>query len=152
MNISKRTFLTTGAAAVVSSTFAIPALAAGKEGFTPVAGAALGAAGPLALGLGAIIAVGAIAGGDGGGGGKVDIPDLSVAAINKAAPEDRPALLGKELEARLSKEFPEFKFNGEVVTAVRKAYGKGLSEGKTLITAAGKGQDWSIKVTIVIKI
>ncbi|WP_417274847.1 hypothetical protein [Celeribacter halophilus] len=150
MNISKRTFLTTGAAAVVSSAFAIPALAAGKEGFTPVAGAALATSGPLALGLGAIIAVGAIAGG--GGGGKVNVQDLSVTAINKAAPEDRPTLLGKELETRLSKEFPEFKFNGEIVTAVRKAYGKGLSEGKTLITAAGKEQDWSIKVTIVIKI
>jgi hypothetical protein len=33
-----------------------------------LAGAALGAAGPLALGLGAIIAVGAIAGGGGSGG------------------------------------------------------------------------------------
>ncbi|WP_417250575.1 hypothetical protein [Celeribacter sp.] len=151
MNISKRTFLTTGAAAVVSGAFAIPALAAGKEGFTPLAGAALGAAGPLALGLGAIIAVGALEGG-GGGGGKVEVRDLSVTAINKAKPEDRPTVLGKELEARLSKEFPKTEFNGEIVNAVRKAYGKGLVKGETMIRAKGDKQEWAIHVKIIINI
>ncbi|MEP5154138.1 hypothetical protein [Planktotalea sp.] len=36
---------------------------ASTTGFVPLAGAALGAAGPLAIGLGAIIAIGAVSGG-----------------------------------------------------------------------------------------
>ncbi|MCK0120709.1 MAG: hypothetical protein ABJO29_16905 [Yoonia sp.] len=49
-------------------TVALNNTAAPVTGFTPLAGAALGAAGPLALGLGAIIAIGAIAGGGDSGG------------------------------------------------------------------------------------
>jgi hypothetical protein len=150
MNISKRTFLTAGSAVLISATVAGPAFAAEKEGFTPIAGAALGAAGPLALGLGAIIAVGAI-NVEGGGGGKVEVQDINVRAINKAEPSEKPTVLGKELEARLSKEYPKVKFAGAVVKAVQKAYGKGLVEGEQVITAAGKGPKWEIKITIVIK-
>lgn len=149
MNISKRTFLLSGSAALATATVATPTLAKDQEGFEPLAGAALGAAGPLALGLGAIIAIGALAG---PGQGKVNVQDLSVTALNKTEdPSQRPTVLGKELEARLSKEFPEIKFNGAIVEAVRKAYGKELREGEVEIAAAGKGPKWSIKLTIVIK-
>lgn len=150
MSISRRTLLTTGTATLLTGAFAGTAFSEDRKGFKPVAGAALGAAGPLALGLGAIIAVGAIHFGNGGG-GKVEVQDLSLIAINKAKPSDRPTVLGKELEARLSKEYPEVKFDGAIIKAVRKAYGKELTEGETEITAAGKGPKWSIKLTIVIK-
>ena len=49
--------------AVAAPTTTATAGATTLTGFTPLAGAALGAAGPLVIGLGAIIAIGAIAGG-----------------------------------------------------------------------------------------
>ncbi|MEN8887577.1 MAG: hypothetical protein ABF243_01760 [Celeribacter marinus] len=101
---------------------------------------------PLALGLGAIIAVGAIHFGNGGG-GKVDVQDISVIAINKAEPSDRPAALGRLLEARLSKEYPEAKFNG----AILKAYGRALTEGATEIAVERKKPEWSLKLTITLR-
>jgi hypothetical protein len=55
-------------AEVAANVAVVEGAAAPVTGFTPIAGAALGAAGPLALGLGAIILVGAIAGGGDSGG------------------------------------------------------------------------------------
>ena len=52
-------------AAVTPEAAATTATGTTTTGFVPVASAALGAAGPLAIGLGAIIAIGAISGGGG---------------------------------------------------------------------------------------